>query len=152
MIEFIGTSLQLQPIMTAHNQWLFTTRCFLPGLRASSLPLWQMTKDEPLLTLNCLQWRLSDESFVRVVSYVTTDGQLDSLSWNKTPIWGLRPDFYYCRTVACLLMWDTLSDERTGLSNYYVLGHYPSSRLLFAIVTNLWTGLSFAIGVYGNIA
>jgi hypothetical protein len=28
-------------------------------------------------------------------SYVTTDGQTASLSWNKTPIWGLRPDFYY---------------------------------------------------------
>jgi hypothetical protein len=27
--------------------------------------------------------------------YVTTDGQLASLSWNKAPILGLRPDFYY---------------------------------------------------------
>jgi hypothetical protein len=26
-------------------------------------------------------------------SYVTTDGQSDSLSWNKAPIWGLRPGF-----------------------------------------------------------
>jgi hypothetical protein len=25
--------------------------------------------------------------------YVTTDGQPASLSWNKAPIWGLRPDF-----------------------------------------------------------
>jgi hypothetical protein len=33
-------------------------------------------------------------------SYVTTDGQSASLSWNKAPIWGLRPDFYYCQTVA----------------------------------------------------
>jgi hypothetical protein len=32
-------------------------------------------------------------------SYVTTDGQSASLSWNKEPIWGLRPDFYYCQTV-----------------------------------------------------
>jgi hypothetical protein len=39
-----------------------------------------------------------------------------SPSWNKAPIWGLLPDFYYCRTVAGLLMWSTLSDERTGLS------------------------------------
>jgi hypothetical protein len=30
------------------------------------------------------------------LSYVTTDGQSASLSWNKAPIWGLRPDFYYC--------------------------------------------------------
>jgi hypothetical protein len=27
--------------------------------------------------------------------YVTTDGQPASLSWNKAPIWGLRPDLYY---------------------------------------------------------
>jgi hypothetical protein len=33
-------------------------------------------------------------------SYVTTDGKSASLSWNKAPIWGLRPDLYYCRTVA----------------------------------------------------
>jgi hypothetical protein len=45
-------------------------------------------------------------------SYVTTDGQSASLSWNKTPIWGLRPDFFLlsdsCGSV--------LSHERTGLS------------------------------------
>jgi hypothetical protein len=29
-------------------------------------------------------------------SYVTTDCQSASLSWNKAPIWGLRPDLYYC--------------------------------------------------------
>jgi hypothetical protein len=46
---------------------------------------------------------------------ITTDGQSASLSWNKAPIWGLRPDFYYCQTVAGL-MWGALSDERTGLS------------------------------------
>jgi hypothetical protein len=28
-------------------------------------------------------------------SYVTTDGQPAILSWNKAPIWGLRPDLYY---------------------------------------------------------
>jgi hypothetical protein len=46
----------------------------------------------------------------------TTDGQSASLSWNKAPICGLWPDFYYCQTVAGLLMWGALSDERTGLS------------------------------------
>jgi hypothetical protein len=49
-------------------------------------------------------------------SYITTDGQSASLSWNKAPIWGLLPDFYYSQTVAGLLMWGALSDERTGLS------------------------------------
>jgi hypothetical protein len=37
------------------------------------------------------------------------------LSWNKAPIWGLRPDFI-SQTAAGLLIWGALSDERTGLS------------------------------------
>jgi hypothetical protein len=41
-----------------------------------------------------------------------TDGQSASLPWNKAPIWGLCEDFYYCQTLAGLLMWDFLSDER----------------------------------------
>jgi hypothetical protein len=49
-------------------------------------------------------------------SYVMTDGQSASLSWNEAPIWGLRSDFYYCMTFAGLLMWGALSDERTGRS------------------------------------
>jgi hypothetical protein len=31
---------QLQSLITAHNRWLPKARCFIPGLRASSLPLW----------------------------------------------------------------------------------------------------------------
>jgi hypothetical protein len=46
-------------------------------------------------------------------SYVTTDGQSASLSWNEAPIWAFRPDFHYCETVAGLLMWGALSDKRT---------------------------------------
>jgi hypothetical protein len=49
-------------------------------------------------------------------SYVSTDGQSASLSWNKAPMWGLRPYVKYCQTVAGLLLWGALSDERTGLS------------------------------------
>jgi hypothetical protein len=45
-----------------------------------------------------------------------TNGQSVSLSWNKAPIWDVRPDFYYCQTVGCLLTWGALSDEREGLS------------------------------------
>jgi hypothetical protein len=54
--------------------------------------------------------------FLSLESYITTDSQLASLSWNKAPIWGLRPDFYFCLTVAGLLMFGAVSDERTGLS------------------------------------
>jgi hypothetical protein len=49
-------------------------------------------------------------------SCITVDGQSASLSCNKPPIWGLRPDFYYCQTVAGLLMSRALSDERARLS------------------------------------
>jgi hypothetical protein len=34
----------------------------------------------------------------------------------SSPIWGPRPHFSYCQTVAGLLIWGALSDERTGLS------------------------------------
>jgi hypothetical protein len=47
---------------------------------------------------------------------LTSDGQSASLPWNEAPILGLRPDLYYCPTVAGLLMWGALSDERTSLS------------------------------------
>jgi hypothetical protein len=32
-------------------------------------------------------------------NYVTNDGQSASLSWCQAPIWGLRPDLYYCQTL-----------------------------------------------------
>jgi hypothetical protein len=41
--------------------------------------------------------------------------QSASLSWNKAPIWGLRPHLCYSQTVAGLLIWGALSDKRTGL-------------------------------------
>jgi hypothetical protein len=76
-------------------------------------------RDFPLLRLlqpAGLRFRYSNQSngieSSRVESYVTTDGQSASISWNKTPIWGLWPDFYYCQSVAGLLMWGVLSDER----------------------------------------
>jgi hypothetical protein len=62
-------------------------------------------------------------------SYITTDGQPASLSWNKAPIWGLRPDLDYCLTVAGLLVWGALSDERTGLSFAIATGHRQRSHL-----------------------
>jgi hypothetical protein len=64
-------------------------------------------------------------------SYVTTDGQAASLSWNKAPIWGLRPDLDYCLTVAGLLIWGALSDERTGLS--FAIATGPRQRSHFRV-------------------
>jgi hypothetical protein len=81
MIGFISTSSQLQSIITAHILNSFWTTS---AWRISLTDLWVWSESE---------------------SYVTTDGQSGSLSWNKAPIWGLRPDFYCCQTVAALLMW-----------------------------------------------
>jgi hypothetical protein len=76
-----------------------------------------------LLRLAGLRWRYSNppphgmtslaESESESESYITIDGQSTSLSWNKAPIWGLRPD---CQTVAGLLICSAPSDETTGLS------------------------------------
>jgi hypothetical protein len=87
-----------------------------------------------LLRIAGLRWRYSTSPphgiVSRIVSltsesYVTTDGQSASLSWNKEPFWGVRPDFYSCLTVAGLLIWDVLSDERMGLSVSRILDLYP---------------------------
>jgi hypothetical protein len=45
---------------------------------------------------------------------------------NKATIWGLRPEFYYCQTVAGLLMWGALSDERTDLP--FIIAAGPRQR------------------------
>jgi hypothetical protein len=57
-----------------------------------------------------------------------TDGQSASLSWYQAPIWGPRPDFYYCRTFAGLLFWGALSNERMGLS--FTIAADPHQRSL----------------------
>jgi hypothetical protein len=40
----------------------------------------------------------------------------------------LRPDFYYCQTVAGLLLWGALSDERADLSFTIAPGPHQSSH------------------------
>jgi hypothetical protein len=64
--------------------------------------------------------------------YITTDGQSTSLSWNKAPVWGLRPHFYYCQTVAGLLMWGALPDERKGL--LFTIAPGPRQRSHFWVL------------------
>jgi hypothetical protein len=71
-------------------------------------------------------------------SYITTDGQSASLSWNKAPIWGSRPDFYCCETVAGLLMWGELSDEKTGLWFIIVAGPHQRSHFRVRVPLESW--------------
>jgi hypothetical protein len=89
--------------MSSQSVTVFSSRCFVMGV------------NNGYSSASVLKSRiefLSTESD----SYITTDGQSASLYWNKAPIWGLRPDFYYCQTVAGLLIWDAFYGERTGLS------------------------------------
>jgi hypothetical protein len=78
-------------------------------------------------------------------SYVTTDGQSASLSWNKASICGLRPDYYFRTengirlTVTFLIPWGALSDERTGLS--FVCAAGPCQRSLSCdriLLSQIW--------------
>jgi hypothetical protein len=61
-------------------------------------------------------------------SYAMTDGQSASLSRNKAAIWGLRPDFYCCQTLAGFLMRGALSDETTDLSCTIAAGPHQLSH------------------------
>jgi hypothetical protein len=59
-------------------------------------------------------------------SRIETDGRSPSLSRCQAPIWGPRPVFCYCQTVAGLLMWGALSDERADLS--FTVADFPRQR------------------------
>jgi hypothetical protein len=61
-------------------------------------------------------------------SYLTTDGQSASPSWHKAPIWNLGPDFYFCQTVAGLLMWGALSLRRGRVCHLQLLLLLASSK------------------------
>jgi hypothetical protein len=71
-------------------------------------------------------------------SYITTDGQSVSPSWDEAPIRGLRPDFYYRQTVAGLLIWSALSDGKTGMSFIIASGprqgSHPRVRVLWDLL------------------
>jgi hypothetical protein len=81
---------------------------------------------------------MTNGEWMRSKSYVTTDGQSASLSWNKAPISGLRPDIYYCQTVPGLLMWGALSDERTGLSFTIAAGPRQRSHSRVRVPWDSW--------------
>jgi hypothetical protein len=56
----------------------------------------------------------------------------------SSPIWGPRPDSHYCQTVAGLLMWGTLSEERTGLSFTIAAGPRQSSHSRIRVPWDSW--------------
>jgi hypothetical protein len=68
----------------------------------------------------------------------TIEDQSASLSWNKAPIWGLWPHFYYCQTVTGLLMSDILCDKRTGLSFTIATGPRQRSHSQVRVPRDSW--------------
>jgi hypothetical protein len=56
----------------------------------------------------------------------------------KTPTWGPRQDFYYCQTAVGLLMWDALSDERTGISFIIEAGPRQRSHSRVRVPLDSW--------------
>jgi hypothetical protein len=112
--RFIGLIFRrnLQLIITPGllaTRYIFTGRLLLPLWTSRGYLL-------PRTNLE-LNWKLSESE-----SYVPTDGQSASLTWNKAPIWGLRPDIYYFLTITVLLLWSALSDEMTDLSFVHATG------------------------------
>jgi hypothetical protein len=91
--------------------------------------------------LRSLNWpaRSQSQSQSQSQSYVTTDGQPASLSWKQAaPIWGLRPDRDYCLTVAGLLIWGALSDDRTGLPFAIATGPRLRSHFRVRVPQDSW--------------
>jgi hypothetical protein len=117
---------------------------FLTGPLVSSLPLWRRANHwshvDWLELLNdvCLTNLYEDSHGIQSESYIMTDGQSASLSWNKAPIWGPRPDIHYSQTVAGLFMWGALSDERTGLSFTTVAGLRQYSHSWVRVQWDSW--------------
>jgi hypothetical protein len=83
-------------------------------------------------------WFITELSKSQSQSYLTSDGQSASLSWCQAPIWGLRPDFYYCQTVAGLLMWGALFDERMGLLFTIAAGSRQRSHSWVQVLWDSW--------------
>jgi hypothetical protein len=61
---------------------------------------------------------------------------MTSLVWCQAPIWGPWPNFYYCQTVADLLMWGALSDGRRVL--YFTI----TAGILQHRIVMLWGSFS----------
>jgi hypothetical protein len=66
--------------------------------------------------------RLLSCDWLSHTSFNSSESESDSCVTTEALIWGLRPDFYYCQTVAGLLLWVALSDERSGLSFTIAVG------------------------------
>jgi hypothetical protein len=78
----------------------------------SSASMLMSLPDDDCLTANSLLQLIKSKSKSKLCYDPRSVGQPVSMS---SRIWGPRPDFCYCQTVAGFFMWGALSDERTGL-------------------------------------
>jgi hypothetical protein len=72
---------------------------------------------------------------VKIILRRRSDGQSVSVS---SAIRGLRPHFYYCQTVAGLLMWSALYEERTGLPFTMAAGPRQRSHSWVRVPRDSW--------------
>jgi hypothetical protein len=101
--------------------------------------LWEISHWLLVFSCNALNLTRTDLcDWVWVWVYIISDVQSVRLSWNKAPIWGLRPDFYYFQTIAGLLMWGAPSDERTGLSFTTAASPRQSSHFRVRVPWDSW--------------
>jgi hypothetical protein len=112
--------------------FLNCSRSQLPASNSNSS--WQLNRSSPL-TNSLPDWLTATS---QSQSYVMTDGQLASLSWYQTLVWGPRPGCCCCQTVAGLLMWYALSDERTGLSFTIAAGLHQHTDSRIWVPQVLW--------------
>jgi hypothetical protein len=63
----------------------------------------------------------------------------------KQPSGAPIPDFYYCQTVAGLLMWSALSDEKTGRSFTITAGPRHRSQSRVRLLRDSWPYFYFTV-------
>jgi hypothetical protein len=98
---------------------------------------------EPSTALHSLTRQSESES------YITTNSQSASLSGNKAPIWGLRPDLCFCQAVAGLLVWGALPRGRVWPSPAQSFSS-PSSVGLVTIFYCLRFKTSLFVALYDS--
>jgi hypothetical protein len=98
------------------DSWPYFTASYL-RLPFSSLPTTRratVKEFDPVSKGGGIRCAHCFEKKVKIKVILRPTVQSASLSWNKAPIWGLKPDLYYCQTVAGLSTWGALSVENIG--------------------------------------
>jgi hypothetical protein len=119
--HYIWNYCHVLPGQRGSNSWMLVWYFVLLGLslgRATIIRCYRLITHKPvtcLLVPNCSCNCLCSWPFWTVVptelfwseseSYITTDSQSASLSWNKAHIWGLRPDIYLSLTITAMFLW-----------------------------------------------